>query len=626
MPVLQFSLATLSGLINGNQADSGGKGGDSPGKKSGDQFSSLLDVVGNIGDAAQLAASNKKDDTKDPVAVEVHSAQPFRDPLDKTVQKVVSNKTDNKKDDSAQSAARAKNNDDDKNTAPASDKTPAKPVLKAADNSNKTDKSDDKVSVSASTNSSDDETTDELKEKIAAHADSLSDLLNIIAQLLASTGASSASFTVNTQTQITVASSGDNLTVGDGSQKNADLPAIFADLKNVLTQLQQFLQGANSGDAQNANNVLLTPQQNATLNSINNALQSDLNALKNLLPQGLSGDDNNSLQALAMPASQVQDANGNAPQLNAQNADVKKLLADDISLIKEALKKFRDDRVTDSAQGDNNAPKIPVKPLITTATNSVDPLLTPNDKKQDAASDAAPIVVQAVSIAGSQQAASQQTNTQQNNTSALPAAASLPTVTSSDSGSSSNFSDSSGQNGNSQQQFTISGVSAQATRASGAAATSQFAGMLNRADQTPVTEQVVFHVKTMAGSGNSKITIQLHPEDLGKLDITLDVDAKGKTGVTITADNKHALDLLQRDSSGLQKALADAGLKTDAGSLSFNLRGGEKEGQGHNGYQASSQYQKSQPDEIPEEVNMASLAAVTRSYTVNIPDGLDIKI
>lgn len=619
MPALQFSLATLSGLINGNQADSGGKGGDLPGKKSGDQFSSLLDVVGNIGDSAQ-AGANKKDNTKDPVAVEVHSAQPFRDPLDKTVQKVV----DKNSDAPVKPAVRAKN--DDQDNTKVSDKTPAKPVLKAADNSNKTDKSDDKVSTSTATTDSDDEATDQLKEKIAAHADSLSDLLNIIAQLLASSGASSATFTVSSDSQVQInVVAGDNLAVGDGSQKTADLPTVFADLKNVLTQLQQFLQGANAGDGQNANNVQLTPQQNATLNAINNALQNDLNALKNLLPQGPGGDDSSSLQALSTSASQALGADSGAQQ-TTQNADVKKLLADDISLIKEALRKFRDDRVSDSAQGDNNAPEIPVKPLITTATNSSYPLLTSNDNKRDSAGDAAPIVAQAASIISGQQTASQSSNTQQqNNNSALPAA-SVPAASSSDNGSSSNFSDSSGQGGNSGQQFTISGVSAPAARSSGVAAASQFAGMLNRADQTPVTEQVVFHVKTMAGSGNSKITIQLHPEDLGKLDITLDVDAKGKTGVTITADNKQALDLLQRDSSGLQKALNDAGLKTDAGSLSFNLRGGEKEGQGQNGYQASSQYQKSQPDELPEEVNMASLAAVTRSYTVNIPDGLDIKI
>ena len=66
MSALQFSAATLSGLINGNQGDSSGKATNGAGKKSGgDQFSSLLDVVGNADETSSARSnSSKKDEMK----------------------------------------------------------------------------------------------------------------------------------------------------------------------------------------------------------------------------------------------------------------------------------------------------------------------------------------------------------------------------------------------------------------------------------------------------------------------------------------------------------------------------------------------------------------------------------
>ena len=47
----------------------------------------------------------------------------------------------------------------------------------------------------------------------------------------------------------------------------------------------------------------------------------------------------------------------------------------------------------------------------------------------------------------------------------------------------------------------------------------------------------------------------------------------GRVIAVVTADNKDTLDLLQRDARELERALQNAGLQTDSGSLSFNLRG-----------------------------------------------------
>lgn len=141
----------------------------------------------------------------------------------------------------------------------------------------------------------------------------------------------------------------------------------------------------------------------------------------------------------------------------------------------------------------------------------------------------------------------------------------------------------------------------------------------------PVLEQVTFNVKTAIGTGASKIHIQLDPGDLGKLDIKLSVAADGKTGVTITADSQKTLDMLQRDTQGLTKALNDAGLNADSSNLNFNLRGGNGQGQQQHNQQAAVTYQKAQPDD-EDGTNLATLSTLSRSYAVNLSEGLDIKI
>ena len=150
-----------------------------------------------------------------------------------------------------------------------------------------------------------------------------------------------------------------------------------------------------------------------------------------------------------------------------------------------------------------------------------------------------------------------------------------------------------------------------------------FSRALQQTSPQPLLEQVSFQVKTALKDGSSKITIQLHPADLGKVDVKLSVDASGKTSVVVTADKQQTLDLLQRDAQGLARALTDAGLSTDSGSLSFNLGGGQNQNSGqNNATQSVSTYQKLQPDDEHE----TNLSILSRSYIVNVAQGLDIEI
>ncbi len=89
----------------------------------------------------------------------------------------------------------------------------------------------------------------------------------------------------------------------------------------------------------------------------------------------------------------------------------------------------------------------------------------------------------------------------------------------------------------------------------------------------PATDQVAVHIAKAAADGADKINIKLKPVSLGQIEVQLDVAADGRVHAVIAADKPETLDLLQRDARGLERALNDAGLRTDSGSLSFNLRG-----------------------------------------------------
>ena len=89
----------------------------------------------------------------------------------------------------------------------------------------------------------------------------------------------------------------------------------------------------------------------------------------------------------------------------------------------------------------------------------------------------------------------------------------------------------------------------------------------------PVADQISVHIGKAVKAGVDRIEIRLKPESLGRVDVRLEVARDGRVIVAVTAENRDTLELLKSDARGLERALQDAGLKADSGSLSFNLRG-----------------------------------------------------
>lgn len=108
------------------------------------------------------------------------------------------------------------------------------------------------------------------------------------------------------------------------------------------------------------------------------------------------------------------------------------------------------------------------------------------------------------------------------------------------------------------------------------------AAQTQRGAQTgqPITEQVSVKIMKAVQAGKDRIQIQLKPSDLGRVDVKIELTHDGRATAVVTAHRQDTLDLLRRDAGQLQKALADAGLNTGTGDLSFNLHGEQQQGSG----------------------------------------------
>ena len=142
----------------------------------------------------------------------------------------------------------------------------------------------------------------------------------------------------------------------------------------------------------------------------------------------------------------------------------------------------------------------------------------------------------------------------------------------------------------------------------------------------PATNQVFVQLSKAVQNGQNKITVQLRPEELGRVEVKLDIAGDGKVKAMVMADKPETLDLLQKDSRFLERALQDAGLKTDNNSLSFNMQGKEGNGQAHLSSNSGADpnarnhaEQENQDDEVLNEVDvLATAIGTTPEGTVNV--------
>ena len=84
--------------------------------------------------------------------------------------------------------------------------------------------------------------------------------------------------------------------------------------------------------------------------------------------------------------------------------------------------------------------------------------------------------------------------------------------------------------------------------------------------------QVAVQIARAFDQGTHKFSMRLHPAELGRVDVSLEVAKSGRVTAVLTTDRQDTLDVLQRDVRALERSLQDSGLSTDSGSLQFSLR------------------------------------------------------
>ncbi|WP_404425306.1 flagellar hook-length control protein FliK [Thalassospira australica] len=157
-------------------------------------------------------------------------------------------------------------------------------------------------------------------------------------------------------------------------------------------------------------------------------------------------------------------------------------------------------------------------------------------------------------------------------------------------------------------------------------ASGQAAHTARSAPAQQVQQQVAVHIRNAASDGVEKISVQLRPEHLGRVDVKLEISHDGRVQGVIQADTRETLDMLRQDSRALQQALKDAGLNADSQSFTFEHRNEGGQSQEGNGQSRMANNSGSTPDE-GDVMSGAELAEhVAIGYGIN-PNGLvDIRI
>jgi len=83
---------------------------------------------------------------------------------------------------------------------------------------------------------------------------------------------------------------------------------------------------------------------------------------------------------------------------------------------------------------------------------------------------------------------------------------------------------------------------------------------------------VAVEIAQSAKAGKTSFDIRLDPAELGRIDVRLEVDKHGNVTSHLTVEKPETLTMLRQDAPQLQRALEQAGLKTNDSGLQFSLR------------------------------------------------------
>ncbi len=139
------------------------------------------------------------------------------------------------------------------------------------------------------------------------------------------------------------------------------------------------------------------------------------------------------------------------------------------------------------------------------------------------------------------------------------------------------------------------------------------------------SEQVQVTIRQAFRPGMDRVTIQLDPPDLGRVDVRIELNVDGRNQVIFSADNRDTLDLLQRDARQLERALQEAGIDADSSDMEFTLNQ-QSDGQDeHSEREAHADQAIGGPTGLSAETD-AVIDPLTGRYTITLSDGVDIRV
>jgi len=127
--------------------------------------------------------------------------------------------------------------------------------------------------------------------------------------------------------------------------------------------------------------------------------------------------------------------------------------------------------------------------------------------------------------------------------------------------------------------------------------------------------------------GATRFDLELHPLDLGRVDVRLEVGAGGQISASMSFDNPQAAAEMRSRSAELQKALENAGFNLSGG-LSFDVAGDRGHGGSRHtgGEPGPAQRARALENAASAAADVADAASLMSAYGARPARGVDIRI
>ena len=133
-------------------------------------------------------------------------------------------------------------------------------------------------------------------------------------------------------------------------------------------------------------------------------------------------------------------------------------------------------------------------------------------------------------------------------------------------------------------------------------------------------------IASRSHAGHSRFDIRLAPEELGGVDVRVEVRSSGEVRAHLVVERTETLDLMLRDQRQLERSLADAGLDVGSSGLQFSLKqqpSGEG-GQGWRAYDEAHARESRREGSDDETTAVAATAAI--AYRNTRVGGVDLRV